>query len=505
MKIFLLATNTDREPYPVYPLGMAVIAQALFAAGHEVRQVDYLAMGESEDALRTALLEFQPQVVGLSLRNIDDVDSCGSPEQWFLDRSRRIVELLRATHDVPIIVGGPAFSIMPEAILEYLDADFGVAGEGERAILDLLSRIERGEAGPRIVKSTPLDATGMRPPRMDPVILAYYQRESGLPGVHTKRGCPHDCVYCSYPAIEGRAIRPRDPEHVADDMAELAGNHGVDHVFFTDSVFNDDQGHYLAVAEALLRRNLPVRWSAFFRPGRIRDAELDLLLRSGLLGMEVGSDALAEATLAGLGKGFCCSDVLRFNAACAARDIPLAHYLIIGGPEESEATIKETLANLEKMEHCVAFIYSGLRILPRTRLHKRAVAEGLIDRQTSLLHPAYYHSPLLDREVMHATVSQALRGRRDRFFPPRNAQDRMNVMRRFGYRGLVWDQLISAEKQRRGKNGNGRANGGSSKNAFPAASPQYSQGCPKPAPLIPASDPCVVATQHLAGISPFEV
>lgn len=512
MKILLLATNTDREPYPVYPLGMAVVAQSLSAAGHEVRQLDYLAMGESEDALRTALLDFLPQVVGLSLRNIDDVDSCGSPEQWFLDRSRRLVELLRATHDVPIIVGGPAFSIMPEAILDYLGADYGVAGEGERAVPDLLSRIERGETGPRIVKSAPLDATGMHSPRMDPVILEYYQRESGLPGVHTKRGCPHECVYCSYPAIEGRAIRPRDPEHVADDMAELARNHGVDHVFFTDSVFNDDQGHYLAVAEAVLRRNIPVRWSAFFRPGPIRKEELDLLLRSGLLGMEVGSDALAEATLAGLGKGFGCSDVLRFNAACAARDIPLAHYLIIGGPEETETTIKETLANLEKMEHCVAFLYSGLRILPRTRLHRRAVAEGLIDRETSLLHPAYYHSPLLDRETMHATVSQALRGRRDRFFPPRNAQDRMNVMRRFGFRGLIWDQLISAEKQRQGKNGNGRANvrtngkanGDSAKGAFPAPPPHRSQGSTRPAPVTSAPGPSVLATGSITATSPSE-
>ncbi len=428
---------------------MAVIASALTAAGHEVRQFDYLVMDESDALLCTALDDFQPHILGLSLRNIDNVDSCSTLDHWFLKLAKQLTERLRTALNIPIIVGGPAFSIMPEAILEYLGADYGVAGEGELAVVSLVARIERNESGPRIVRSTPLNSSQMHSPLVDRTIIDYYKQESGLAGLQTKRGCPHHCIYCSYPSLEGHALRLRDPEDVVDDMARLSLDHGVDHVFFTDSVFNDCQGHYLAVAEALAERRLPIRWSAFFRPAAITARDLDLLIRSGLQGMEVGSDAGAEATLAGLGKGFGCSDVLDFNAACVARNIPLAHYFIIGGPDETEATISETLRNLARMEHCVAFLYSGLRILPNTRLHQLAVREGLITESTSLLQPVYYHSPLLDRETMHATVTNALHGRRDRFFPPENGQDRMNVMHRFGYRGLIWDQLITSEKTRR--------------------------------------------------------
>lgn len=456
MKILLLSTNTDREPYPVYPLGMAVIASALTAANHEVRQLDYLAMGESDALLCKALLDFAPHVVGVSLRNIDNVDSCSTIDQWFLERAKKVIDVLRSALKVPIIIGGPAFSIMPEAILDYLGADYGVAGEGEQAIVDLLKRIEHNGTGPNITSrifrgSTPLGASEMHSPLVDQAILDFYNKESGLSGLQTKRGCPHHCVYCSYPSLEGQRVRVRDPEAVVEDMARLSLDHGVDHVFFTDSVFNDCQGHYLTVADALAKRGLPMRWSAFFRPAAIRDDELDLLLRSGLCAMEVGSDAGAEATLAGLGKGFCCSEVLNFNAACVARDIPVAHYFIIGGPDETEATITETLRNLAKMQRCIAFIYSGLRILPGTGLHERAVREGILQRSTSLLKPVYYQSPLLDREAMHTTMTNALRGQRDRFFPPQNGQDRMNVMHRFGYRGLIWDQLIASERQRKGK------------------------------------------------------
>ncbi|MFO7728857.1 MAG: lipid biosynthesis B12-binding/radical SAM protein [Desulfonatronovibrio sp.] len=450
MKVFLLSINTEQEPYPVYPLGMAVIASALAGAGHKVRQFDFLVMGESESMLCRALQDFQPDVVGLSLRNIDNVDFFSGMEHWSLGRARIIIDLLRSVLKVPIIVGGPAFSIMPEAILDYLGADFGVAGEGEDAVLELLGRIQRKESGPRIVsKSASPGFSCMPPPLFDQEILDFYQKESGLPGLQTKRGCPHHCVYCSYPSLEGRRIRVRDPEEVVDDMARMSQEYGVDHVFFTDSVFNDCEGHYLNLAHALARRNLPVRWSAFFRPAPIRKDDLDLLQRSGLLGMEVGSDAGAEATLSALGKGFSCSDILKFNDICVERGIPVAHYFIIGGPDETEATIKETLDNLEKLSLCVVFIYSGLRILPGTKLLERAKSEGIVTQSSSLLKPVYYHSPLIEKQAMHNTVISALHGRRDRFFPPNQGQDRMKVMRRFGYRGLVWDRLISSEITRR--------------------------------------------------------
>ena len=45
-KILLISTNTTTEPYPVYPLGMSVIATALTQAGHTVKQFDFLAADE---------------------------------------------------------------------------------------------------------------------------------------------------------------------------------------------------------------------------------------------------------------------------------------------------------------------------------------------------------------------------------------------------------------------------------------------------------------------------
>ncbi|MFN2269055.1 MAG: cobalamin-dependent protein, partial [Desulfonatronovibrio sp.] len=250
MKVFLLSVNAEQEPYLVYPLGMAVIASALEEAGHEVKQCDYLVMGESDHLLCQIVQDFKPDIIGLSLRNIDNVDSFAGMEHWSLGRIKLIVDLLRSVVDIPIIIGGPAFSIMPEDILDFLGADYGVLGEGERALPDLLKRIQEQIHGPRIVKGEKvLHSSEMLSPLIDKEIIDFYNKESGLPGLQSKRGCPYKCVYCSYPVLEGHSIRARDPEAVVDDMARLSHDYGVDHVFFTDSVFNDCQGLYLKLAE----------------------------------------------------------------------------------------------------------------------------------------------------------------------------------------------------------------------------------------------------------------
>jgi hypothetical protein len=44
---------------------------------------------------------------------------------------------------------------------------------------------------------------------------------------------------------------------------------------------------------------------------------------------------------------------------------------------------------------------------------------------------------------MNRMLEQGFAGRRDRIFPPSEGQDRMNILRRFGYRGLFWDTLVS--------------------------------------------------------------
>ncbi|NLC71436.1 MAG: lipid biosynthesis B12-binding/radical SAM protein [Desulfuromonadaceae bacterium] len=453
-RIFLLSTNVTVDPYPVYPLGMAVLAGALTAKGHQVFQYDFLAGGCDEALLRRAIEEFHPDLVGLSLRNIDNVDSFSGGNGWYLAQARDQVKLVRKATGAPLVVGGPAFSIMPEAILDYLGADYGIVGEGERALCALIDRLMSGETIPPLfVDSGPaLKREEMAAPLYRQDLVEFYVGRSGMINLQTKRGCPFVCAYCTYPFLEGNRFRPRDPAAVVEDLRGIRRDHGNPTVFFTDSIFNDSEGHYLVLAEEIIRSQINVRWCAFFRPAGMGRPELALLKRSGLYALELGTDAASDATLSELGKGFAFSEVLRFNEDCLAERLPCAHFIIFGGPGETAATLAVGLKNIAALGPSVVFAFSGIRILPGSPLCERARREGVITAGQSLLEPFYYHSPSIDIDSMNELIRHSFQGFRQRIFPPSDGQVRMEVMRRFGFSGILWDRLVSFA----GKGGRGR-------------------------------------------------
>ena len=451
-RVLLISTNRATAPYVVYPLGMAVVAGALCKAGHQVEQFDLLAAGnddknpekiESKISLERTIQNLNPEFICLSLRNIDNTDSFSGADGWYLEEARLTVDTIRGLTTVPLIVGGPAFSLMPEAILDYLKADYGIIGEGEEALPRLLNELIAGNSPPSLVKGTrPLNGDDFATPQFHPELLDFYQNRSGMANLQSKRGCPHRCSYCTYPELEGRTFRRRPAGAVVDDIERLKRDHKIENLFFVDSVFNESSGHHLAIAEEILRRSLNIKWSAFFRPSGLDIKALKLMQRAGLFALELGSDAVTENTLKGLGKGFSFTDIHSTHENCLKLKLPAAHYIIFGGPEETPATLKEGLANLDRLSGSVLFLFSGLRILPGTQLYQRALKEEIISPQTSLLRPTYYFSPDIDPETMNQEITNACKGHRKRLFPPSDALQRLQIMQRFGFKGLLWDQLI---------------------------------------------------------------
>lgn len=448
-KVFFVSSNIVVDPYPVYPLGMAVVCGALVEHGHEVKQYDCLVHGDDAACLRQELVDFAPDVVSISLRNIDNVDSFSGEDGWYLQRVKRLVATIRGAVSAPIIVGGPALTLMPGAVAEYLEVDHAIIGEGERALPDLLRRLSAGEAVPQIIGRTQsLAGDQFSTPLFNQQMVDYYVQQSGMVNLQTKRGCPFQCSYCSYPQLEGNRFRVRDPRLVVDELQRLKADQGVQRVFFTDSIFNDPQGEYLRLVEEMLRSDLGMQWSAFFRPQGIGAEELALMKRSGLYALELGTDAAADRTLAGLCKGFSFQDVLQVNQSCLEQRLPAAHFIIFGGPDEDETTLAEGLDNIDQLGASAVFAFSGIRIHRESALYQRAIDDGVITVETDLLKPVYYFSPRLDSQLTEETITKRFNGSAHRIFPPSEGLKRMAVMRKFGYSGLMWDRLVRLPKQK---------------------------------------------------------
>ncbi len=444
-RVFFVCGNRCVDPYPVYPMGMAVVSASLAARGHEVRQFDLLSSGSDLAALSAATRSSAPDVICYSLRNIDSEDYL-APNDPLLDADRLAIQTLRAASSAPIVLGGSGFSLLPDELLEFLGADYGVVGEGEHVAGDLVDALAAGRPWPRLVRSRELmPAATIGCPRYDAAIVPYYLKTSGLIGLQTKRGCPHACSYCSYPLIEGTRVRHRTPREVIDDIETLRRDYSVDNVFFTDSIFNDAEGGHLALAEELVRSGTKIRWASFFRPQHLERSQLKLLKSAGLYALEMGTDAADDATLEALGKGFSFDEVVRSAQACADEGLAVAHYVMFGGPGETPATAARGLANLKRLPDAVIFAYIGVRILPATRLRRRAIQDGIIAEGDSLLHPAYYVSPGVHQPDLEAAIAAAFKKRHHWIFPPSDIGIRLKVMHRFGFRGILWDQLLAID------------------------------------------------------------
>ncbi len=98
----------------------------------------------------------------------------------------------------------------------------------------------------------------------DAGLLEFYWKHGGMLNIQTKRGCPYQCIYCTYPLIEGSTVRTLDAGRVADTLADLYFKKKIDYVFFTDSIFNINNAYNLELAERMISKKMDLKWGGYF-------------------------------------------------------------------------------------------------------------------------------------------------------------------------------------------------------------------------------------------------
>jgi len=407
-RVLLISPNRCVMPEAVFPLGLAHIQSALEQAGHVARVLDRLTDAQRmEEVLRG----FQPDYVGISLRNIDNV-IIRKPETYF-ESLREVCEAVRRVRQCPVVVGGSGYSIYPERLLEWSGADFGICGEGEGAFVALLEALGKGgdyagipglvcRQGGKIVMNPPKAAAlaaRKECPSRPAEWVSQYLEIGGTMNLQTQRGCAHRCCYCTYPLIEGVTHRRRDAETVAEEVAQLE-RLGTKFMFIVDSVFNTSPRHVTEMCEAMIRRKTTLKWGCFLRPQGLTWELMDLMKRAGLSHVEFGSDSFCDAVLEQYDKRLAFADILRSSELAREVGIEHCHFLICGGPGETPATLENSFENSLRLQSPTIMAVVGMRIYPGTRLAERALGEGRIIAEMDLLQPTYYLAPgLTEAEV----------------------------------------------------------------------------------------------------------
>jgi radical SAM superfamily enzyme YgiQ (UPF0313 family) len=412
MKVLLISANTLRVPYPVYPLGLDYVAGSLDSS-YQTRIVDLNEFNDLEE-LGVIIREFSPDFVGVSIRNIDNTDTLNS--RGFLAEYQNLVRQIRKNSRAKLILGGSGFTVFPVEFLHALDADYGIAGEGERLplLLEALQKNTDVKSIPGIVtKETsiityePWDSPINRSFNPASSHTKFYLSCGGMLNLQTKRGCPFRCSYCTYPHIEGSRMRFFPPHEIAQKARELQ-DAGAKYIFITDSAFNASHDHSRQVAQAFIDARVSIPWGGFFAPTAPPADYYKHLADAGLTHVEFGTESLSDLMLINLSKPFVTADVFTAHSQALKADLHIAHYFLLGGPGENYQTLQKTLNGVDKLEKSVFFFFCGIRIYPHTALYDIALKEGQITASQSLLQPVFYRSPHISgREIMQMVETHA--------------------------------------------------------------------------------------------------
>ena len=401
MRVLLVSANTEQINMPVLPLGLVCVAGAARRAGHDVKVLNLMDRQEAGMVLKESIGGFQPEVIGISVRNIDD--QCMERPKFLLDAVKKVVDDCRNLSDAPIVLGGAGYSMFPKSALAYLGADMGIKGEGEIAFVALLERLNqkadlsgipglyapgRGfEDKARFTKN--LDECPLPPPDVN----LWVPPEGGddelwLP-FQTRRGCPMNCSYCSTATIEGRIMRKHPAGRVVEVIARYV-DAGFDHFFFVDNTFNFPATYAKALCDGIIAAGLNISWRCILYPRNVDDELVRKMAKAGCREVAFGFESGSEKILQEMNKRFLPEDIRRISSRLKDRGIRRMGFLLLGGPGENKETVEPSLHFADSLDLEAMKITIGIRIYPYTTLARIAVKEGRISPDDDLLFPKFY-------------------------------------------------------------------------------------------------------------------
>ncbi len=398
MRVLLISPNTEKINIPVLPLGLACVAAATHRAGHVVSLLDLMAEGNSRQGLRRAIEGFRPEIIGVSVRNIDD-QKMENPK-LLLDPVREIVTICRGLTEAPVILGGAGYSIFPEAVLSFSGADMGIQGEGEIVFPELVERLGKG-ASLSGLPGLYLRGYGLQCER----VFAKGLDELPLPGpdlwinpsqtgealmpVQTRRGCALGCSYCSTGTIEGRLIRRRSSDALIEWMTRWH-EAGTRRFYFVDNTFNLPVSYAKEICRKLIDHSLGIRWWSIVYPKGIDEELARLMAGAGCEQVSLGFESGSEQILKKMNKRFLPDEVREASELFFNQGIKQMGFLLLGGPGETRKSVEESRAFADSLRIDSLKITAGIRIYPQTDLARQALDEGLISDRDDLLSPRFY-------------------------------------------------------------------------------------------------------------------
>lgn len=292
-------------------IGILVLAALAREKGYDVHVIDAKRAGTTNEDAAKRIIALEPDVVGLSCTTIS------------VTNGSRVAKAVKAAlPDCTTIIGGSHVSAIPERTLEEFDAfDYGIVGEGEHSLFDLMTRLEEGRptrdvaglafrdpeqggrvhANPRAAYIEDLDKLPMPawdlvpnfPHAFAPSLFNYKRSPVGT--LITQRGCPFSCTFCDR-STSGKRGRWHSVEYVVRMLRQMA-DYGVKHILFYDDLFTVNKARVKQLCEAMLDHRLDFTWSCNSHPNLLDPETMALMRRAGCWQIAYGIESGSQRVL----------------------------------------------------------------------------------------------------------------------------------------------------------------------------------------------------------------
>jgi anaerobic magnesium-protoporphyrin IX monomethyl ester cyclase len=384
------------------PLNLLNLGAVLLENDYSVHIADGVKMGNARD-FTNKVTELNPRYIGLTSMTAH-IHSCG-----------QIAEQLRKNlPHARIIVGGVHITTLPEETMRMFPAfDVGVVGEGDRTIIELIKGLDDGEDLSQIkglvlrdgddIQMTPprelikdLDSLPMPAWHLLPDYVQTYQptlsRRTRLPSAYivTSRGCPFSCTFCTN-EVHGRTFRSYSVDYIMDMISHLVDTYEIRDLTIYDENLALNKKRIASLCQRLIESNYDLTWSCDARVDSVDDEILRLMSEAGCRSIWFGMESGNQDILERYDKRITLEDCQNAVTLCKKNRIKAAGSFIIGGPEETRETIRDTIrfARRLKLDYFVPFFYTPI---PGTPDYKDITKYGTCDldyRSATMTQPTF--------------------------------------------------------------------------------------------------------------------
>lgn len=276
----------------IFPFGYACLGAILQREGHNVEYVLPAANRLSMQDVINHISKTDANLIGIG------------GLLPYLPRVIEFVEMIKSVRpDLPIVLGGPMVTYMPELVLNKTGANFCIAGEGEIALLKLVRCLEAGEnysnipglvfkKGGQISNNgfgeiMPLEDIPL--PNWNDFPMEFYLYSGWyLPTWSRKnqervfawllsRGCPMKCNFCA----SGCKARYKTIDQSIDELREIANKFDPDYLLFVDNYLMRNKKHTMEFCEAIIKNGFRFKFSITGRVNVVDKEMLSIMKKAG--------------------------------------------------------------------------------------------------------------------------------------------------------------------------------------------------------------------------------